>query len=235
MHQSLQALNGDSVLINAGNTVGHFVLFFQAEDTCGGTFCEHHVYVDNPLPVELASFTSDINQRNVTLNWTTATENNNSGFDIERSIENDRWSKINFVYGQGTVSTQTNYKYEDKNLSSGRYKYRLKQIDYNGIFRYYVLANEVIIGVPEKFSLSQNYPNPFNPATTINYSLPGTQNTILKIFDINGKEVVTLVNMKQDAGYYSVEFNGSNFSSGIYFYRLEAGNFVATRKMMIVK
>jgi len=127
---------------------------------------------DIPLPVELSSFVSTVSDRDVKLNWTTANENNNSGFEIERSIVNSEWSKVNFVTGHGNSTVPQNYSYEDRNLSSGRYNYRLKQIDYNGDFEYYDLQNEVVIGIPEKFSLSQNYPNPYNPRTTINYEYP---------------------------------------------------------------
>lgn len=195
---------------------------------------------DFPLPVEITSFSSFINQRDVTLNWTTATEENNSGFEIERSIVNGEWSMVNFVAGKGNSNTSHNYSYEDKNLSSGKYKYRLKQIDFNGNLRYYELQNEVVIGIPDKFYLYQNYPNPFNPATVISYQLAVSSDISLKVYDINGKEIMTLVNEKKDAGYYKIEFNGANLASGVYFYKIEArnrqaGDFVFTRKMLILK
>jgi len=233
--------NNDSVKINAGSAGGHFVLYYNGPDSCGNLviLCTKHVFVDDPLPVELASFNSSINQRNVTLNWITASEENNSGFDIEQSnvkgqTSND-WKKIGFVQGHGTVTTSTNYTYEDRNLSSGKYKYRLKQMDYNGNFKYYDLQNEVVIGIPDKFSLSQNYPNPFNPKTKINYDIAKDGIVMIKIFDNSGREASMLVNEFRQAGYYAEEFNATNLSSGVYFYKLVAGSFVAVRKMVLLK
>jgi len=187
------------------------------------------------LPVELASFVSVISNNNVTLNWTTATEINNSGFDIERSIVNGQWSTVGNVVGNGTTTSPVNYSFTDRNLNSGNYNYRLKQIDFNGNFEYFNLRNEVVIGVPSKFELSQNYPNPFNPSTVINYQLPSLSNVSLSVYNISGKEVKSLVNGKQEAGYYTFELNASDLSSGIYFYRLTTDNFNVTKRMMLVK
>lgn len=137
-----------------------------------GDFCDQITFV--VLPVELASFTATINENNVNLNWKTYSEDNNSGFEVYRELSGtDVWEKIGFVAGQGT-STQTNeYSFTDRNLNSGRYSYRLKQIDFNGNFRWYALGTEIGIGTPVKFELSQNYPNPFNPITlsTVYFSL----------------------------------------------------------------
>ncbi len=194
---------------------------------------------DNPLPVELSSFTSTINRRDVTLNWTTASESNNSGFDIERSLVEGNWSKISNVSGNGTSNNPHNYSYTDRGLNSGKYNYRLKQIDNNGNFNYFALSNEVIVGVPTKFDLSQNYPNPFNPSTKINYDIPFDGKVSVTVFDMSGKEVSTLVNDVKTAGYYTINFNASNLSSGIYFYRISVDangqNFVSTKKMTLIK
>ena len=191
------------------------------------------------LPVELASFTSNINRNEVTLNWTTNSELNNKGYDIERAISKTaEWTKVGFVEGKGTVNQPSSYSFKDKNLSSNTYKYRLKQTDYNGGFKYYELQSEVVIDVPRIFSLAQNYPNPFNPTTKINFELPADGNVKLTVFDVTGKEVYSFVNSYQ-AGYYSIDFNAGNFSSGTYFYKLSfAGNgtaFEKTMKMMVVK
>jgi hypothetical protein len=191
--------------------------------------------VDNLLPVELESFTSTISGQNVILNWITISELNNSGYDVERKNITSGWTKIGNVSGHGTINTSNSYSYSDKNLSSGKYNYRLKQIDFNGNYKYYELANEVIIGTPEKYSLSQNYPNPFNPSTTINYEIPNSNFVSLKIYDMMGREVANLVNQTQDAGFYAVKFDASKLSSGIYFYKIQAGDFNAVKKFMLVK
>lgn len=187
------------------------------------------------MPVELASFTSSVNANNVKLNWSTVSEENNSGFDIERKNVTGEWSKISNVAGNGTSNTAHSYTFEDKNLTSGKYNYRLKQIDFNGNYKYYQLSNEVIVGTPTKYALSQNYPNPFNPTTTINYELPKDNFVTLKIYDMMGREVASLVNNTQLAGFYTVKFDASKLSSGIYFYKLQANDFTATKKLMLVK
>ncbi len=197
-------------------------------------------FEDMPLPVELNSFTSSAEQRSVTLNWTTATETNNSGFDIERAADNgqltiDNWIMIGNVSGNGTSPISHSYSFTDRNLTSGKYRYRLKQIDYNGNFEYFNLSNEILIGVPEKFELSQNYPNPFNPTTNLEFGISDLGFVSLKVFNASGKEVAILVNEVKPAGYYSISFDGANLSSGIYFYTLEANNFSITRKMLLVK
>jgi len=189
-----------------------------------------------PLPVELASFTSAVTANNVRLNWTTVTETNNSGFDIERAAAGtNNWSKVGNVAGHGNSNTTVNYTYSENNVASGRYNYRLKQIDFNGNFKYYDLSSEVIVGIPVKYDLSQNYPNPFNPTTKINYSIPADGIVSIKLFDISGREVAQIVNTVQTAGYYTVQFNASNLSSGTYFYTINSNNFTATKKMMLVK
>lgn len=194
----------------------------------------------NPLPVELSSFTSNHDARNVNLNWSTTSELNNSGFDIERKLVSETvWSRIGNVAGHGTSNTVNNYQYEDRNLQSGKYNYRLKQIDANGNFKYYQLSNFVEVGIPGKYAISQNYPNPFNPSTKINYDLPFDSRVAIKIFDITGREVASILNQTQTAGYYTATFNASNLSSGVYFYQINADggnqNFVKTLKMMLIK
>lgn len=194
--------------------------------------------VEAPLPVELASFTSTVTERDVTLNWVTNIEENNSGFDIERLSLGGKWSKIGFVNGNGNTTGQSRYSYTDRKLSSGTYKYRLKQIDFNGNFEYYDLSNEVIVGIPARFELTQNYPNPFNPVTKIDYSIPADGKVSLTIYDALGREITKLVNENLSAGYYSAEFDATNFSSGVYYYRLDLRgqtNSSDIKKMVVVK
>lgn len=187
------------------------------------------------LPVELISFTSIININNVTLNWTTATEINNSEFQVERKSTGN-WETIGYVAGHGTSIISHNYEYIDKDVQSGTYTYRLMQVDYNGNFEYHNLTNEVVIGIPNQYTLKQNYPNPFNPTTTIGYSLPLDSRVNLIVYDVTGKEIISLVtNEQKAAGYYATTFNASNLSSGIYYYRLIAGDYKETKKMMLIK
>jgi hypothetical protein len=192
------------------------------------------------LPVEMENFISKVSGNNVELIWTTATETNNQCFDIERSVSNsDEWKKIGTVQGCGTTTDPRDYKFKDRGVVTGQYTYRLKQIDYNGTENYHELSDDVIVGIPTAYSLSQNYPNPFNPATKINYELPNNGKVSILLYDISGREVAKLVNEVKTAGYYTVEFNGANLSSGTYFYRINAEgsgqNFVTTKKMVLLK
>ena len=152
---------------------------------------------------------------------------------------NEKWSKVGFVNGNGTTNNTSNYTFIDKNLQSGKYKYRLKQIDFNGNFKYYELSNEVTIGIPDKFYLSQNYPNPFNPATNLGFGISSAAGGLgyvsLKVYDSQGKEVATLVNENKAPGYYNLQFDGSKLSSGVYYYRLESKGFSQTKRMMLLK
>ncbi|HCN36134.1 MAG TPA: hypothetical protein DIS94_00275 [Bacteroidetes bacterium] len=189
-----------------------------------------------PLPVELSNFNFAVSGNNVSLKWTTTEERNNSGFEIERRNSNsENWSKIGFVEGSGNSNEIKNYSYSDLNLISGKYNYRLKQIDYNGNFKYYNLESEVIVGVPDKYLLSQNYPNPFNPITKINFELSNAGFVKLEVYDLTGRLVKTLINENKPAGYYEVEFNGNNFASGVYFYKLNVNNFSDVKRMILVK
>jgi hypothetical protein len=199
----------------------------------GGTFCE------GALPVELISFTSSVSMqgRDVTLTWKTDKEINNSGFNVDRKIKGtNEWKKITFVQGKGNSETHVQYTFVDKKLNSGKYNYRLKQVDYNGNYKYYDLNSEVEIGLPKKFNLSQNYPNPFNPNTKIDFELPLDGKVSIAVYDITGREIAVLLNNEfRIAGYYTADFNGSRFSSGVYFYRFASEKYNQTKKMMIIK
>jgi len=183
----------------------------------------------------LSSFTSTVTNQDVTLNWSTASELNNSGFDIERSTVEGQWSKVGNVQGNGTTNEVKSYQFTDRNLSSGNYSYRLKQIDFNGNFEYFNLSNEIIVGIPDQFSLSQNYPNPFNPTTKIDFQLPIEGNVKLAVYDNSGKLISEIVNGFRTAGYHTVNFDAVNLSSGVYFYKLESGDFSKVMKMTVLK
>ncbi len=193
----------------------------------------------NPLPVELSSFSSIVSGCNVTLNWQTANEINNYGFDIERTIYNnklmDDWRKIGFIEGHGSSNSTKSYSFVDKTTISGKYFYRLKQIDNDGRFFYSDSIEIKVENIPTEFKLAQNYPNPFNPSTTIKYSIPSPNMVTIKIFDVLGTEVTTLINEFKNAGFYEVNFDGSKLSSGTYFYRIKSGSFSETKKLLLLK
>ena len=196
-----------------------------------------------PIPVELVSFDAEFINNDVSLHWTTATETNNRGFEIQRSAseaQNSGWVDLGFVQGNGTSTLAYEYSYLDKGIIPGHYRYRLKQIDLDGSYEYSA-ETEIEITPPGKFSLEQNYPNPFNPLTTIEYSVPEAMTpsekhlVILKVYDILGNETATLVNEQKSAGIYEVKFDGSRLPSGVYLYRLTTGKFSSAKKFLLVK
>jgi hypothetical protein len=192
------------------------------------------------VPVELTSFTGNVVQDGVLLNWTTATELNNQGFDIERSSSDQTWEKIGFVPGYGTTTEPKAYSFLDENVTSGTYTYRLKQIDFDGTSSY---SPEVVVDVdntPSDFGLFQNFPNPFNPTTTIQFQVPQANDVSIIIYDMLGKEVKSLFTGQVQAGKYTVDWNGKNntgakVSSGSYIYRMTAGDFVDVKEMILLK
>ncbi len=201
------------------------------------TFDDLGIFGD-PLPVELSSFYANVIGSKVLLDWETATENNNYGFDIERKIKDalntERWINIGFVTGNGNSNSPVHYNFIDQDVQAGKYLYRLKQIDFNGTYEYSKYI-EIEVASPDKFVLNQNYPNPFNPSTKISYSISERSNASLKIFNLLGSQVVELFNGEIEAGSYDINFNAINLPSGIYFYRLQAGNYVETKKMILLK
>ena len=191
------------------------------------------IQYDEFVPVELVSFTASVNDNDVTLNWETATEINNSGFQVEKKSDGD-YEAIGFVPGFGTTTEPRSYSFTDAGVQSGYYTYRLKQIDLDGTFEY---SDEIQVEVtiPDVFALEQNYPNPFNPSTRIDFSLAVDSKVSLKVFDVLGQEVATLINSDLVAGSHNVEFSAANINSGVYFYILQTGNYVETKKMVLMK
>ncbi len=203
-----------------------------------------------PLPVELTAFSANIIENSTILNWETETEVNNYGFDIERQIlkqvqndshsesnllDEESWEKIAFVEGHGNSNSPKIYSFEDKSITaSGKYNYRLKQIDIDGTFEYSDQI-EIEIGIPTNFEVKQNYPNPFNPTTTITFSINEKENVTLQIFNMLGEVVETMVDQQLSPGKYNYEFDASRLSSGNYFYRVVSGKNIAVRKMVMVK
>ncbi len=202
----------------------------------------------SPLPVELVSVSTAVKQNNVELHWKTATELSSHGFEIERKqiplnppLQGESreaaegFRKIGFVEGAGNSNAPKEYSFADAKVTNGKYEYRLKLVDRDGSFKYSQSVEAEVKFVPSVFSLSQNYPNPFNPSTAITYQLPKNSHVSLKVYDILGKEVVTLVDEVKEAGSYNVQFNAQNIASGVYFYRMVAGDIVQMKEMMLIK
>jgi hypothetical protein len=195
------------------------------------------------VPVELVSFNAEVGKNGVTLNWETATETNNKGFEIERMV-NGNWSKIGFVEGKGTTTEFNTYSYSDKPNTSGNVSYRLKQINLDGSYTYSKVVNVDFGSMPSEFSLSQNYPNPFNPSTMIKFALPFDSKVKVTVYSISGEVVKVLADGEFAAGEHEAQFSmnsASGIASGIYLYSIKAvstdgkSNFVQTKKMVLIK
>ena len=189
----------------------------------------------SPLPVELSSFSAVILENRIKLKWRTETEVNNYGFEILRQAQDDEWDLLGFVEGHGNSNSPKEYNFLDSEVNSaGTYSYRLKQIDNDGTYEFSKTI-EVNFGSPINFELSQNYPNPFNPSTTISFNLPESGKVILKIYNVIGKEIKTLVEGYKEAGIYTVNFNAEELASGMYLYSLSTNGFTETKKMLFMK
>ena len=197
-----------------------------------------NVPLGEPLPVELSSFSAVQLGTSVLLIWKTETEINNYGFDVERTDDfngsTQQWKKVGFVVGNGNSSSPKNYSFKDDPAVGSKYYYRLKQIDSDGQTEYSNIIS-VDIKVPNQYALYQNYPNPFNPTTNITYNLPSDGNVTLKIYDMLGSEVITLINDNQKTGVYTIPFNASDLASGIYICKMSSGNYSSSIKMMLIK
>ena len=213
--------------------------------TINGTYSGDGTKCDAALPVELSSFSAIIKGNKVELNWQTATEVNNYGFEIERSVVGDQrsanaaadsWTKIGFENGHGNSNSVKEYSFTDKPNGGAKFKYRLKQIDNDGKYEY-SKEIEVDLITPNEFSLSQNYPNPFNPSTTIKFGLPKTSNVKLELFNILGEKIETLIDKEMEAGYHNYQLSIVNYqlTSGVYFYKIEAGSFSSVKKLLLMK
>jgi len=194
------------------------------------------------VPVELVSFNAEVNKAGVTLNWETATETNNKGFEVERKISGS-WAKIGFVEGKGTTTELTKYSFTDKPNTSS-VTYRLKQVDLNGKYTYSKEINVSAGLIPSEFNLSQNYPNPFNPSTMIKFTLPFDSKVKISVYSINGELVKVLADGEYAAGEHEAQFNTNSvngLASGIYLYTINAvsndgkSNFTQTKKMVLLK
>lgn len=212
---------------------------FPHPDTCivagAGGYVVKFV-MPSQIPVELTSFTASVSGSDVTLNWVTASETNNRGFEIERApAGSSDWLPAGYTEGRGSSAEMNSYSFTDYNLSSGSYSYRIKQLDYDGTVTVYNLAENVTIGIPAEFALMQNYPNPFNPETTIRFAIPQKEHVSISVYDILGKQVASVLNETKEAGSYTVGFSGSSLPSGVYIYTITAGSLSQSRKMTLMK
>ena len=219
----------------SGNvTAGTYTITIQGEGPNGTPVHRRAVTLDVVVPVELTSFTANTNGDDVTLNWTTVSEINNQGFEIQRIMQNGEFGRVGFVEGNGTTTETQNYSFTDENLLPANYSYRLKQVDFDGTSELSDVI-KVEVSTPLDYSLSQNYPNPFNPSTTISYSIPADGYVTLKVYDVLGNEVASLVDEQKQSGTFDVHFNASALSSGVYYYTLKAGEFTSTKKLVLMK
>ena len=214
-------------------TPGTYTINIQSQGPNGTPVHRRTVQLDVLIPVELTSFSGITENNDVILDWSTATEVNNQGFEVQRK-RNGEYERIGFVEGHGTTTELHKYTFRDKDVNAGSYYYRLKQMDFDGTFEY---SGEIAVEVsqPADYFLGQNYPNPFNPSTIISYTLAEDIDVSLKVFDVLGNEVATLVSENQPAGNYDVTFDAGNLSSGVYYYIMKAGEFSATKKFMLMK
>jgi len=213
-----------------------FILFLTIQINSGIGIGESN---QGALPVELTSLSASLKGNNVELSWTTASEVNNFGFEVQKTdfpigdeSQISEWKTVGFVKGGGNSNSVKEYFFTD--FLDFNFRYRLKQIDNNGRF---VFSKEIEVKnlLSMSFSLSQNYPNPFNPSTVISYSIPKTLSVKLEVYNVLGKIVGTLVNETQDAGVYSISFNAKDLSSGVYYYTIQAGTYFSTKKMIYLR
>jgi Lamin Tail Domain/Secretion system C-terminal sorting domain len=227
-------------LDNSGNqTYGSNGSGWDSDDNANDFYVATTDNTSPPLPVELSTFTAKANKLGIQLNWSTATEVNNYGFEIQRSVVSEQqsaesWVKVGFVKGNGNSSSPKSYSFVDNNPLSGKVEYRLKQIDNDGQYKYSNIV-EVSFSNPLRFALFQNYPNPFNPSTIIKYQISKAVYVSLKVYDVLGRRVASLVNKNEQPGNYSVRFNAEKLSSGIYYYQLKAGNYRQVKKLLLLK
>jgi hypothetical protein len=202
---------------------------------------EDYVIPYGQLPVELTSFDATAGDGRVMLSWSTASETDNDYFVLYRRVEGSTdFNRYAQIPGSGTTTTQRDYSYTDNAVVNGvTYEYRLSDVDINGV----ETVHETIVDAtpfdgaenPTEYSLHQNYPNPFNATTMFRFDIKEAGKVSLKIFDLMGREVATLVNEERAAGFHTISWDASNLATGIYFYRLEVNGFTDVKKTLYLK
>ena len=190
------------------------------------------------LPVEMTTFEALVQHGawndEVALRWKTVSESNNYGFEVQRSTNGKDFAKIGFVAGAGSTNIARHYEFIDGDVDIATYHYRLRQIDTNGSFSISEVK-EITVTPPTSYALSQNYPNPFNPVTNIIFKMKEDNQVTIRVFDILGREVATLVERKMKAGTHNISFNATELPSGIYLYSMDTGSFREVKKMVVIK
>lgn len=222
-----------SVQTSGNVSLGNYTITVEGKGPNAIPVHRRTVSLEVVVPVELTSFSAVTEKNNVILDWSTATETNNQGFEIQRRTIGE-FERIGFIEGKGTTTDIQSYTFKDKDLLPGLYNYRLKQIDFDGTTEYSDVI-EVDVTQPKDYFITQNYPNPFNPTTTIKYAVMEDGLVSLKVYDVLGNEVSSLVDSYQPAGEYDITFDAGSLSSGVYYYQMKAGNFTATKKLILMK
>jgi hypothetical protein len=248
--------NGVAISTAAGNQVeptivsdgsGGAIITWQ--DLRGGGTSDIYasrVFSDGALPIQLASFTASVLTGNIVLiEWITLSELNNYGFEVQRRQNSQQQFQTlpnSFIPGHGTTTEPQYYSYIDSTAHVGTWQYRLKQIDLDGTIHYTDPIQVAIVAstvnasnIPEEFSLEQNYPNPFNPSTVIKYALPKGVHVKLSLFNTLGQRVQVLVDELQQAGYHQIIFDANSLATGIYLYRIQAGEYISTKKFVLLR
>lgn len=189
--------------------------------------------INDIVPVEFTSFSAAAGNSSINLNWSTASETNNSGFEVERKSSRSDWQAVGFVQGKGTSVSGTEYMFTDQHPVNGTNYYRLKQIDFDGTFKYSAIVESEF--VPGVYALQQNFPNPFNPSTTIRFSVPIENHVNLTVYNLIGEKVITLVDEVMAQGSHTVSFNAGGLASGLYILRMSSGDYSAIIKMNLLK
>jgi hypothetical protein len=207
---------------------------YTANSGSNGNFSIVRLTADDPVPVEITTFTASVSDNNVILQWETASETNNYGFEVQRKSINSEFEVLGFISGSGTTTESRTYFFTDSKLISGEYYYRLKQLDFDGSFSY---SDEIVaeVAAPAEYALEQNYPNPFNPTTNITFSLAEASVVKMAVYNLLGQKVSVILDEQREAGSHSITFDASELPSGTYFYTIETPEFRQTKKMILTK
>jgi hypothetical protein len=215
----------------------------QAYNLLGVSPYSNVVTATTIIPVELTSFMANVSDKEISVMWSTATELNNRGFELERKLDGE-WEKVTYIEGRGTTTEKSDYSYSDKfkyDGFQGTVQYRLKQIDFDGTSTYSKAISVEVDFTPKEYTLYQNYPNPFNPSTTIKFALPFDSNVRITIYNLLGEQVDVIFDQVKEVGYHNVSWNAGDLASGVYIYTIDAKsvdglkNFNSVKKMMLVK